>query len=1723
MASSRTGVGGDRGGMSGRGTVAQGQGDGGGDPPPYGTITITTLNLRGASASSPEMDNKIRQLISRQDPHWHRGALLLLQEARAGKHKGIDPKAFGATAHFSACGGLGLLAGKGWSLRSVRAGSPALPRSFYEEYRLVHERGARWVVFNTHLPSPAHAAPDTCRELLLDIIPRIRRSFQSADATLVAGDFNEVLRPHHTSGAFRPPLVLPALMGTGLTNMSGDHHTYFQPGQPHSAKLDWILGALPPTAVAISHQVKTLVDSDHRACQLTCRILVGRPYASLPPPDKPRWPVRWACAGSLDRARGMVCLSGKLPHAVPSQCPLHHGCSHQVDLKAAGFTEGALEKIADKFQVRVISGSKHAFSLVDWGRAANWQEAHDLGRIALREDVLRRRLCPRPLQPSKVAKTLHDLSCLVRRCLKHRGQPVRLPRTLRPLFPDRNAQVMLDEAKAALKREARRLRRARIKVALASRRAQLEAELGVWHRRIKIHSPPLRTDAHWSNNTLSFAPGATRRHFAAMVGKTGTAVPGPARHPYSDLIPSLPADRAQALGRPFTTNEVAAVLAGARSSSAPGPSGITVRMLRDIPPDHIARWCNAALETGDLGKATCQAYVRLLNKTEEEFPPPGKFRPITLLETSYKLVSALLQRRVLRALRGHDAVPPTAYAFGVRTDITCPILHRAALIDHARCTGAPLIIVDFDASAAFNSPTHEAILDAWASLGAPANVRHLLRTMLTDVRVRVVTDCGLSRSFRVTRGAVQGDVLAPLHWLLTYAALQHLWERRATAMDIGIGEDSLKLRIIIYADDTAVYLREVDKVERLANLIAESLREIGVQVNPSKTVIQAMNTPPDFQTVVIQGTSVPVTVRNRVRYLGVFRNVGDPSDTFQHALLAVQQLANHYRIGAMTVAEAIRLIAAVAIPQLAYRLSLTATSHAELEEVERRLHAVIRTSKGFPVGVNAQQTRLILPSLCRRVHSFRLETLRRHLFSYAPGSIRCSLLAGLLAAMPRLRRVEKNLLTWLRHPRLSHCVAAPGTLLAAMLESMNQLDVYMDNHQTVTLTPTISELLLRPAPRAAAEECLRVLTPPAKLESHWWSFDGVTLRASAWTEFPILSGLVSVPAPSRRALRRPYSLATPPGCFAIQVCSTDPLSYYLYRVLRSDDQHHHVHYLHPHHEGGYREVTGRLPRAAASWVEHEGPDPRGPVGLVEHDALRPIAMRLAGGRWFPVLGNDDISSAYMPNLQHGIQQPRPPWKRTKPAPADAPDANVIYTDGSGQLDGIGWGVSARLDGKRIRMAGGWVDETHTAQEGELVAMLHALHMASRSRQRTRIYSDSQHIVESLNARRTGRFAPALMRCAVRLASSPHVKVEYTPAHQRSKARGPSNPDADILAKWGAQKAFTPLNPTQLPRSPRLRKATTWRRASNHAIVTRPLSARTRGGLQVAWIRITARTKLTVMLLLASFLRGHLPWQDRDSCAHCSGDDPTLAHRMTCRRRPVQSRRTLQTAWASIITKSGMPPGFWRLSPQPPWPSLDAHPHGWRDYVDGSGKRWCINDGSTKHEFRPPRGTLRVDPHALAIIIKLWPRLEPELVLCTIRPPAVVVPSPAMACMAAEPSSLARTFRRILATQCTERVSVVHPSWEWAFQLLRRRGRMVTLEPIPDEPLLRIAFARNPFLDFLTQPAQPTPDWDTAVQMGSEELTPLGYIGPHSSVYPVEVDDILALRSALCGPHTQPPR
>ena len=383
-----------------------------------------------------------------------------------------------------------------------------------------------------------------------------------------------------------------------------------------------------------------------------------------------QWPTRFQSSDwGHDRGDGHVCVSSAAAElGALAPCKLPHACQGAVKVDSA-------EDARMVFQHgKPCGGVKAAYKTIEFENLVDWGDAIKQIRKAMKQHVLVKLMAPRHVSKGTDTDITKALAQFEHTAYQRGLAPTSVP----PLLGMILEQKVLPginwawRAQRALKKQVRKHRRHSIRMALASRLACLDDDIGQWHKRIKRHGVLLRTDACWGMDGLVLDPYVVRDHYASQVAAVETWVSPPTQHPYAALLPKFGSGTVEQLSEPFTESEVRNQLKRMRSRSAPGPSGICSRLLSCIPISTATRLCNRAMIDGQVPSNVKQSYVRLLNKTEDVTPHAGKFRPIVLPETPYTLLTGLLQSRLLRALVKNDYILDDTFAFGARTSIKAP-------------------------------------------------------------------------------------------------------------------------------------------------------------------------------------------------------------------------------------------------------------------------------------------------------------------------------------------------------------------------------------------------------------------------------------------------------------------------------------------------------------------------------------------------------------------------------------------------------------------------------------------------------------------------------------------------------------------------------------------------------------------------------------------------------------------------------------------------------------------------------------------------------------------------------------------------------------------------------------------------------------------------------------------------------------------------------------------
>ena len=319
----------------------------------------------------------------------------------------------------------------------------------------------------------------------------------------------------------------------------------------------------------------------------------------------------------------------------------------------------------------------------------------------------------------------------------------------------------------------------------------------------------------------------------------------------------------------FTMDDLTNAIAVLKRNKASGPDQVPneLWMLLDDENSHaLLQLYNHSWTHGTIPPEWAEAIVVSIYKGKGDDTNPDNYRPISLLNTIYKIYAAMLQRRLSGKIE--HKLRSTQYGFRPGKGTRQPLFILRRAMEWSLMTSTPLHILSLDWRQAFDSLDHTAMLQALKRFG-------LSTLMLAAIAAIYEAPTFTTRGFQdhtaegnVKAGIRQGCPLSPYLFVIVLTVIfadidQDLMDKgtpRNTWSSINPVYD------LEYADDTLLFARTIPQLQSFLSSVETIASEYGMKLNNTKTELLT-KTPNEPTTLKFEnGEGVPTTPQ--LKYLG---------------------------------------------------------------------------------------------------------------------------------------------------------------------------------------------------------------------------------------------------------------------------------------------------------------------------------------------------------------------------------------------------------------------------------------------------------------------------------------------------------------------------------------------------------------------------------------------------------------------------------------------------------------------------------------------------------------------------------------------------------------------------------------------------------------------------------------------------------------------------------------
>uniref|UniRef100_A0A669DKG7 Reverse transcriptase domain-containing protein n=1 Tax=Oreochromis niloticus TaxID=8128 RepID=A0A669DKG7_ORENI len=246
---------------------------------------------------------------------------------------------------------------------------------------------------------------------------------------------------------------------------------------------------------------------------------------------------------------------------------------------------------------------------------------------------------------------------------------------------------------------------------------------------------------------------------------------------------------------------------------------------------------NEAFSKCQLPKTLSEATICLILKKDKDPLLCSSYRPITLLNIDFKILSKILALRLQRVLPQIIASDQTGFMAGRHSYDNS---RRLLNIIHTSCNSIPEFVVSLDAEKAFDRVDWSFLYEVMDRFGLGVDFILWVKLLYSSPSTCIRTNNNLFSPFPLERGTRQGCPLSPLLFAIAIEPLA-IWLRSEDRFK-GITRFGVTHKLSLYADDFLLYISDpLNPFPVLFNILDQYGTLSGYKLNYQKSELQPLN------------------------------------------------------------------------------------------------------------------------------------------------------------------------------------------------------------------------------------------------------------------------------------------------------------------------------------------------------------------------------------------------------------------------------------------------------------------------------------------------------------------------------------------------------------------------------------------------------------------------------------------------------------------------------------------------------------------------------------------------------------------------------------------------------------------------------------------------------------------------------------------------------------------
>ena len=283
---------------------------------------------------------------------------------------------------------------------------------------------------------------------------------------------------------------------------------------------------------------------------------------------------------------------------------------------------------------------------------------------------------------------------------------------------------------------------------------------------------------------------------------------------------------------PFTLGELQIALSKLKANKAPGLDGILneyFQLIDATVETRLLQLYNETLISETTPPSWSEARVVSISLGKGSDTDPANYRPISLLNVTYKIFAAMLQARLTKTCEAK--LRTTQYGFRAQRSTIHPIFVLRRAMEWSNMTSRPLHLLFW--KQAFDSLDHTAMMSALERFGLPPNICKLIASLYENPTFTVQGRSDHTALGTVSSGIRQGCPLSPYLFVIVLSVI--FQDLDARLLEKGIPTNTWSegnpIYDLEYADDTLLLSLTTPQLQNFLRELEGEAQLYGMRLN----------------------------------------------------------------------------------------------------------------------------------------------------------------------------------------------------------------------------------------------------------------------------------------------------------------------------------------------------------------------------------------------------------------------------------------------------------------------------------------------------------------------------------------------------------------------------------------------------------------------------------------------------------------------------------------------------------------------------------------------------------------------------------------------------------------------------------------------------------------------------------------------------------------------------